>query len=141
LSSVRVAGVGLSHRRHGVAPQTLSRARRQVRSAARRGTHDRAAARDRVQPLGRARRHGPERALDAEDAEGSLFDVAAVLGARQALAEIGLRVSDLDRADRAAQDPYPNPTPLTRSASSRCSMTRFMAAGPWCDTLRKEHAD
>jgi maleylacetate reductase len=55
------------------------------------------------------------RALDAEDAAEGLFDLAAALGARQSLAEIGLRESDLDRAaDLAAQDPYPNPTPLTR---------------------------
>jgi maleylacetate reductase len=56
------------------------------------------------------------RALDAEDAAGGLFDLAAALGAKQSLAEIGLRASDLDRAaDLAAQSPYPNPTPITRA--------------------------
>jgi alcohol dehydrogenase class IV len=56
------------------------------------------------------------RALDAEDAAGGLFDLAAALGARQALADVGLRASDLDRAaDLATQDPYPNPSPLTRA--------------------------
>jgi maleylacetate reductase len=56
-----------------------------------------------------------ERALDAEDAAGGLFDLAAALGARQALSKIGLRESDLDRAaDLAVESPYPNPTPLTR---------------------------
>jgi alcohol dehydrogenase class IV len=55
------------------------------------------------------------RALDAEDAAGGRFDLAAALGARQALSKIGLRESDLDRAaDLAVQSPYPNPTPLTR---------------------------
>jgi maleylacetate reductase len=55
------------------------------------------------------------RALDAEDAAGGLYDLAAALGARQSLAEIGLREEDLDRAaDLAAEDPYPNPTPITR---------------------------
>ena len=55
-------------------------------------------------------------ALDAEDAAGGLFDLAAALGARQSLAEIGLRESDLDRAaDLAVESPYPNPTPLTRA--------------------------
>ena len=56
------------------------------------------------------------RALDAEDAATGLFDLAAALGARQSLAEIGLRERDLDRAaDLAAEDPYPNPTPITRA--------------------------
>jgi hypothetical protein len=43
------------------------------------------------------------RALEAEDAAGGLFDVAAALGARQSLAEIGLREEDLDRAADLAQ--------------------------------------
>jgi maleylacetate reductase len=56
------------------------------------------------------------RALDAEDAAGGLFDLAASLGAKQSLAEIGLRESDPDRAaDLAAKEPYPNPTPITRA--------------------------
>jgi maleylacetate reductase len=56
------------------------------------------------------------RALDAEDAAGGLFDLAAALGARQSLSEIGLRESDLDRAaDLAVESPYPNPTSITRA--------------------------
>jgi maleylacetate reductase len=56
------------------------------------------------------------RALEAEDAATGLFDLAAALGARQSLSEIGLRASDLERAaDLAAQSPYPNPTPITRA--------------------------
>ncbi len=55
------------------------------------------------------------RALSAEDAAQGLFDLAAALGARQSLAEIGLREEDLDRAaNLAVESPYPNPTPLTR---------------------------
>jgi maleylacetate reductase len=55
------------------------------------------------------------RALDAENAAAGLFDLAASLGAKQSLAEIGLREEDLDRAaDLAAQSPYANPTPITR---------------------------
>ena len=55
-------------------------------------------------------------ALGAEDAAGGLYDLAASLGAKQALSEIGLRESDLDRAaDLAVESPYPNPTPLTRA--------------------------
>jgi maleylacetate reductase len=54
------------------------------------------------------------RALGAEDAAAGLFDLAAALGARQALAEIGMRESDLDRAaDLAAENPHPNPRPIT----------------------------
>jgi maleylacetate reductase len=56
------------------------------------------------------------RALGAEDAATGLYDLAAALGAKQSLAEIGLRASDLDRAaDLAVESPYPNPTPLTRA--------------------------
>jgi len=55
------------------------------------------------------------RALDAEDAAAGLYDLAVALGAKLRLADIGLRASDLDRAaDLAAENPYPNPTPLTR---------------------------
>jgi alcohol dehydrogenase class IV len=56
------------------------------------------------------------RALDAEDAAEGLFDLAAALGAKQSLADIGLREQDLERAaDLALESPYPNPTPLTRT--------------------------
>jgi maleylacetate reductase len=55
------------------------------------------------------------RALGAEDAAVGLFDLAASLGAKLRLSEIGLRESDLERAaDLATQSPYPNPTPITR---------------------------
>jgi maleylacetate reductase len=55
------------------------------------------------------------RALDAEDAAGGLYDLAAALGAKLRLSDLGLRESDLDRAaDLAVQSPYPNPTPITR---------------------------
>jgi maleylacetate reductase len=54
-------------------------------------------------------------ALGAEDAAQGLFDLAAALGAKQSLAGIGLREEGLDRAaDLAVENPYPNPTPLTR---------------------------
>jgi len=55
------------------------------------------------------------RALDAEDAAAGLFDLAAALGAKLRLADLGLRETDLERAaDLASESPYPNPTPLTR---------------------------
>jgi maleylacetate reductase len=56
------------------------------------------------------------RALDAVDAVKGLFDLAAALGPKQSLAEIGVREEDLDRAAALAlESPYPNPTPLTRA--------------------------
>jgi len=68
------------------------------------------------------------RALDAEDAAGGLYDLAAALGAKLRLADIGLRASDLDRAaDLASENPYPNPTPLG-PASARYSTTPSTAA-------------
>jgi alcohol dehydrogenase class IV len=55
------------------------------------------------------------RALDADDAAAGLFDLAAALGAKLRLADLGMREADLDRAaDLAAQSPYPNPCPITR---------------------------
>jgi alcohol dehydrogenase class IV len=56
------------------------------------------------------------RALGAEDAAGGLFDLAAALGAKLRLADLGLREPDLDRAaEIAVQSPYANPTPITRA--------------------------
>jgi alcohol dehydrogenase class IV len=55
------------------------------------------------------------RALDAADAAQGLFDLAATLGAKLRLADLGLRAADLERAaDLAVEQPYPNPTPITR---------------------------
>jgi maleylacetate reductase len=71
------------------------------------------------------------RALDAEDAAGGLFDLAAALGAKQALAEIGMRESDLDRAaDLAVESPYPNPTPVTRAGLYRLLEAAFHGRRP-----------
>jgi alcohol dehydrogenase class IV len=56
------------------------------------------------------------RALDAEDAAAGLFDLAASLGTKLRLADLGMRESDLDRAaDLAVETPYPNPSPITRT--------------------------
>jgi alcohol dehydrogenase class IV len=55
------------------------------------------------------------RALDAADAAQGLYDLAASLGAKMRLADLGMREDDLDRAaDLAVQSPYPNPTAITR---------------------------
>jgi maleylacetate reductase len=73
------------------------------------------------------------RALDAEDAAGGLFDLAAALGARQSLSEIGMRASDLDRAaDLAEESPYPNPTPLTRAHIRALLDAAFHGRRPAC---------
>ena len=61
------------------------------------------------------------RALEAEDAATGLFDLAAALGARQSLSEIGLRESDLDRAaDLAARAPIPTRPRSPARASAPC---------------------
>jgi maleylacetate reductase len=56
------------------------------------------------------------RALGAADAAQGLYDLAAALGAKVRLAELGMREDDLDRAaDLAALSPYPNPSPISRA--------------------------
>jgi alcohol dehydrogenase class IV len=71
------------------------------------------------------------RALEAEDAAGGLFDLAAALGAKQSLAAIGLREEDLDRAaDLALESPYPNPIPLTREGIRALLDDAFHGRGP-----------
>jgi maleylacetate reductase len=56
------------------------------------------------------------RALGADDAPASLFDLGTALGAEMRLQAFGLSEADLERAaDLAAQDPYDNPRPVTRA--------------------------
>lgn len=56
-----------------------------------------------------------ERALGVESAAGGLFDLAASLGAKTALSDIGMPEDGLDRAaDLAVQNPYYNPRPIDR---------------------------
>ena len=53
--------------------------------------------------------------LGVEDAPAGLYDLAAGLGVRLALRDIGLTEADLDRAaDIATANPYYNPRPVTR---------------------------
>ena len=55
--------------------------------------------------------------LGAADAPTGLYDLAAGLGAKLALRDIGLAEADLDRAaDIATGNPYYNPRPVTREA-------------------------
>jgi maleylacetate reductase len=56
------------------------------------------------------------RALGAVDAPIGLFDLAATLGARTALRDIGMDEADLDKAaEIASRNPYYNPRPLTQA--------------------------
>jgi alcohol dehydrogenase class IV len=56
------------------------------------------------------------RALGATDAAIALFDLAASLGAKTALRDIGMDEADLDKAaEIASRDPYHNPRPLTQA--------------------------
>jgi alcohol dehydrogenase class IV len=56
-------------------------------------------------------------ALGSNDAAGGLYDLAKSLGAPLALKELGLPESALDKAaDIAVANPYPNPSPLERTA-------------------------
>ena len=51
----------------------------------------------------------------ADEAAGALFDLAATIGAKTKLSDIGMKEGDLDRAaDLATQNPYYNPRPITR---------------------------
>jgi alcohol dehydrogenase class IV len=55
-------------------------------------------------------------ALGTEDAARGLYDLAASLGAKLRLADLGLSEADLKRAaDLAVQNPYANPTPITHT--------------------------
>jgi maleylacetate reductase len=55
------------------------------------------------------------RALGSETAAAGLFDLAAGLGVKMRLADLGVSARDLDRiADLAVQNPYYNPRPVTR---------------------------
>lgn len=57
------------------------------------------------------------RALGANDAAGTLFDLARSLGATMSLADIGMPEGGIERAaDLAVANPYANPRPVTREA-------------------------
>jgi maleylacetate reductase len=55
------------------------------------------------------------RALETDDPAGAIYDLAKSIGAKMALADLGMQEADLDRAaDIATQNPYYNPRPITR---------------------------
>jgi maleylacetate reductase len=54
-------------------------------------------------------------ALNADDPAGAIFDLAASIGAKTALKDIGMKPENLDEAaDLATRDPYSNPALVTR---------------------------
>jgi alcohol dehydrogenase class IV len=56
-------------------------------------------------------------ALGATEAAGGLFDLAASLGAKTALRDIGMHEADLDMAaELACRNPYYNPRPVEPAA-------------------------
>lgn len=75
-------------------------------------------------------------ALVAEDAPGGLYDLAAALGAKSALKEIGMRAEDLDEAaDLATRDPYANPVPITRDGVRKLLDDAYHGRRPGIPTL------
>jgi len=57
------------------------------------------------------------RAAGVADAAAGLFDLAASLGAKTALRDIGMKEADLDlAAEIACRNPYYNPRPISRAA-------------------------
>jgi maleylacetate reductase len=72
-------------------------------------------------------------ARNTEDAAAGRFDLAASLGAKLRLTDIGLRASDLDRAaDLGVQSAYPNPTPITRARIRALLDNAFHGGRPAC---------
>ncbi len=53
----------------------------------------------------------------AKDVPGAIYDLAKSCGAKMALADVGMRAEDIDRATEIAlKAPYPNPRPLEKAA-------------------------
>jgi alcohol dehydrogenase class IV len=70
-------------------------------------------------------------ALGASDAAVGLFDLAASLGAKTALREIGLREADLGQAvELACRNPYYNPRPIEQAAISALLEDAFQGRRP-----------
>jgi maleylacetate reductase len=70
-------------------------------------------------------------ALGAEDAAGGLYDLAARLGAKLALRDLGMREGDLERAvELAMRDVYPNPAPLTPEGLRRLLADAYVGRRP-----------
>ena len=71
------------------------------------------------------------RALGAEDAARGMHAFARAVGAPLSLADIGMRMADLDRAaDLAVANPYRNPRPVERGALRALLQDAFDGAPP-----------
>jgi maleylacetate reductase len=71
------------------------------------------------------------RALGVDDAAEGMWELAARLGARMALREIGMRAEDLDEAAAlATRDPYGNPAPVTEGGIRRLLENAFDGRRP-----------
>jgi maleylacetate reductase len=71
------------------------------------------------------------RALSAEDAPASLFDLARRVGAPGSLAALGMKEEDLDRAAAlATASPYENPRPVDRAGIRALLGDAFAGAAP-----------
>jgi hypothetical protein len=114
---------GAGRGRHGAAPQALPHARGSFDLPTPRCTRSSCRTPPRTTALAPPRPWPGSRALDAEDAAGGLFDLAAALGAKLRLAEIGMRASDLDRAADLAVQSLPQPEPAHPRACSTMPST------------------
>jgi alcohol dehydrogenase class IV len=71
------------------------------------------------------------RALGVSDAATGLYELAAAVGARRSLAELGMPASGLDRAvELVMQTPYANPRPVERVAVRALLERAFTGAPP-----------
>lgn len=76
------------------------------------------------------------RALGVDDAASGLFELAAALGVRRSLRDIGMRSEDIDRAsDLAVENPYWNPRAIERDAI-RGLIARAWAGMPPVDDVK-----
>jgi maleylacetate reductase len=71
------------------------------------------------------------RALSADDVPKALFDLAGDLGAKMALKDLGMAVSDIERVvEVALQNPYWNPEPVTSNGLRRLLRNAYWGARP-----------
>jgi maleylacetate reductase len=70
-------------------------------------------------------------AIGASDAAEGIFDLGGVIGAPRALADIGMRAEEIDRAaEVATRDQYPNPRPIEIGAIRELLRNAFEGTRP-----------
>jgi maleylacetate reductase len=75
-------------------------------------------------------------ALGTDDAAGGLYDLAAAIGAKTALKDIGMSAGDLDEAaDLSTRDPYTNPATVTREGVRRLLDDAYYGRRPGISSL------